>query len=171
MTDQLSEELQYSQALVAPLLACLQALSKQVAEAQAAVAAAAAGGADALRLLLSNVQLVASIFYSLNSPGLTDVRWLGAPLAALPAAGCRASVGAGQGCAAAATDPPCTLQTTCTAGVRGEPGRVDGGVAHVPDAGRARPGGERPGARERGGRRQGAGGCGWAVEEGGRSRG
>lgn len=69
MTDQLSEELQYSQALVAPLLACLQALSKQVAEA-----AAAGAPPDTLRLLLSNVQLVASIFYSLNSPGLTDVR-------------------------------------------------------------------------------------------------
>lgn len=32
-----------------------------------------AGPPDQLRLLLSNVQLVASIFYSLNSPGLTDV--------------------------------------------------------------------------------------------------
>jgi hypothetical protein len=69
MTDQLSEELQYSQALVQPLLACLQALSKQVAEASAAGAAAT----DKLRLLLSNVRLAASIFYSLNSPGLTDV--------------------------------------------------------------------------------------------------
>ena len=70
MTAQLSEELQYSQALVQPLLACLQALSKQVAEA-----GAAPGGGDParLRLLLSNVRLVASIFYSLNSPGLTDV--------------------------------------------------------------------------------------------------
>lgn len=35
--------------------------------------AEAAGQPDALRLLLSNVQLVASIFYSLNSPGLTEV--------------------------------------------------------------------------------------------------
>ena len=67
MTDQLSEELAYSQALVAPLLACLQAQSKGVAEA------GAAQQPDRLRLLLSNVQLVASIFYSLNSPGLTDV--------------------------------------------------------------------------------------------------
>ncbi len=75
MTDQLSEELEYSQALVRPLLACLQALSKRVAElGEGARAAAAAGPAlDQLRLLLSNVQLVASIFYSLNSPGLTDV--------------------------------------------------------------------------------------------------
>jgi hypothetical protein len=65
MTDQLSEELQYSQALVQPLLTCLQALSKGVSEQ--------AANADALRLLLSNVRLVASIFYSLNSPGLTEV--------------------------------------------------------------------------------------------------
>ncbi|GAB4819020.1 hypothetical protein N2152v2_006066 [Parachlorella kessleri] len=64
MTDQLSQELEYSQQLVAPLLATLQALSKRVAEA--------AGQAEPLRLLLSNVQLVASIFYSLNSPGLTE---------------------------------------------------------------------------------------------------
>ncbi|KAI3438113.1 hypothetical protein D9Q98_000554 [Chlorella vulgaris] len=64
MTDQLSEELQYSQALVQPLLTCLQALSKGVSEQ--------AANADALRLLLSNVRLVASIFYSLNSPGLTE---------------------------------------------------------------------------------------------------
>jgi exportin-2 (importin alpha re-exporter) len=66
MTDQLSEELQYSQALVQPLLACLQAQSKLVAEL------GPGGPADQLRLLLSNVQLIASIFYSLNSPGLTD---------------------------------------------------------------------------------------------------
>ena len=69
MTDKLSDELQYSQALVQPLLACLQGLSKKVAE----LAAAGEGGVEALRLVLSNVQLVASIFYSLNSPGLTEV--------------------------------------------------------------------------------------------------
>ena len=74
MTDKLSDELQYSQALVQPLLACLQSLSKKVAE----LAAAGEGAVEALRLVLSNVQLVASIFYSLNSPGLTDVReWEG----------------------------------------------------------------------------------------------
>ncbi|KAL4452248.1 hypothetical protein ABPG75_007910 [Micractinium tetrahymenae] len=74
MTDQLSEELEYSQALVRPLLACLQGLSKRVAELGEGARAAGAGGpaVDQLRLLLSNVQLVASIFYSLNSPGLTD---------------------------------------------------------------------------------------------------
>lgn len=64
MTDSLSQELEYSQQFVAPLLAMLQLLSKKVAEA--------AGAADPLRLLLANVQLVASIFYSLNSPGLTE---------------------------------------------------------------------------------------------------
>lgn len=80
MTDQLSEELEYSQALVRPLLGCLQALSKRVVELGAGARAAGAAGpaAEALRLLLSNVQLVASIFYSLNSPGLTDVGALGA---------------------------------------------------------------------------------------------
>jgi len=78
MTDQLSGELEYSQALVKPLLACLQALSKRVAEV-APGAAAGGAAAEPLRLLLSNVQLVCSIFYSLNSPGLTDVsgvEWL-----------------------------------------------------------------------------------------------
>lgn len=72
MTDQLSEELQYSQALVQPLLACLQALSKRVGELAPAAAATGGPAAEPLRLLLSNVQLVTSIFYSLNSPGLTD---------------------------------------------------------------------------------------------------
>jgi hypothetical protein len=79
MTDKLSDELQYSQALVQPLLACLQGLSKKVAE----LAAAGEGAVEALRLVLSNVQLVASIFYSLNSPGLTEVRVWG--LQQLPA--------------------------------------------------------------------------------------
>ena len=46
---------------------CPQAQSKKVAEL------GPAGPADQLRLLLSNVQLIAAIFYSLNSPGLTDV--------------------------------------------------------------------------------------------------
>ena len=74
MTDALSRELEYSESLVAPLLACLQALSAQLAAATAAAAATGGGAAsDTLRLLLSNVQLVASIFYSLNSPGLTEV--------------------------------------------------------------------------------------------------
>ena len=44
------------------------------------------------------------------------------------------------------------------AGVRGYPGRLDGGVSHVPDAGRARAGGGRPREGERRGWRQGTGG-------------
>eukprot|EP00887_Chlorella_sp_A99_P002133 scaffold21.g2133.t1 len=64
MTPELSSELEYSQQLVKPLLAALQATSRRVAEAT--------GDAAALHLLLSNVQLIASIFYSLNSPGLTE---------------------------------------------------------------------------------------------------
>lgn len=58
-------------ALDLPCLPCLppspQAQSKRVGEL------GPGGPPDQLRLLLSNVQLVASIFYSLNSPGLTDV--------------------------------------------------------------------------------------------------
>lgn len=73
MTDQLSEELDYSQAVVKPLLACLQAQSKRAAEV-APGAAAGGAAAEPLRLVLSNVHLACSIFYSLNSPGLTDVR-------------------------------------------------------------------------------------------------
>ena len=71
MTPELSNELEYSQQLVRPLLAELQLLSRAAAEL-----AAAGGGGDvaALQLVLSNVQLVCSTFYSLNSPGLTDVR-------------------------------------------------------------------------------------------------
>ncbi|PSC72253.1 Exportin-2 [Micractinium conductrix] len=71
MTDQLSEELDYSQAVVKPLLACLQAQSKRAAEV-APGAAAGGAAAEPLRLVLSNVHLACSIFYSLNSPGLTD---------------------------------------------------------------------------------------------------
>lgn len=65
MTDTLSSELEYSQRLVQPLLATLKKL-------RAALPAATAASPDALRVALSNAQLVASIFYSLNSPGLTD---------------------------------------------------------------------------------------------------
>ncbi len=37
-------------------------------------AKASTGNVAELRQLLSSVQLVGSVFYSLNSPGLTDVR-------------------------------------------------------------------------------------------------
>lgn len=67
MTDSLSMELEYSQKLVRPLL--------EVAKRTTAVctqAAAGGPGADALPTLLSNARLVLSIFFSLNSPGLTE---------------------------------------------------------------------------------------------------
>ena len=67
MTTELSAELEYSQQLVKPLLAALQALSRRVA------AAGAAGDAATLVLALQNATLICSIFYSLNSPGLTEV--------------------------------------------------------------------------------------------------
>ncbi|KAK9829548.1 hypothetical protein WJX72_006417 [[Myrmecia] bisecta] len=64
MTDEVSRELEYSQQLVAPLLQVLKSLSAKVQ----------ANGADAgqLRVLLSSVRLVCRIFFSLNSPGLTE---------------------------------------------------------------------------------------------------
>lgn len=65
MTDQLSKELEYSQQLVRPLLAATQRLAAQCS------AAAPAGGA-ALPLLLEDARLALSIFYSLNSSGLTE---------------------------------------------------------------------------------------------------
>lgn len=71
MTDALSKELEYCQALVNPLLAALQSLTAQV------TAAAAAGQLEALRLLLGSVRLVCRVFFSLNSPGLTEVRGSG----------------------------------------------------------------------------------------------
>lgn len=65
MTDQLSAELEYSQKLVRPLLAATQA-------AAARCTAAAAAAADDLPLLLANARLALGVFYSLNSPGLTE---------------------------------------------------------------------------------------------------
>ncbi|KAL6780583.1 hypothetical protein ACKKBF_B12565 [Auxenochlorella protothecoides x Auxenochlorella symbiontica] len=64
MTDALSAELDYSQQVVAPLLATLRRLTPRIAER--------AADPPAQALLLSNIQLVVSIFYSLNSPGLTE---------------------------------------------------------------------------------------------------
>lgn len=69
MTSELSRELEYSQQLVRPLLATLRRLAPRAAETAADPAAQA--------LVLSNLRAVVSIFYSLNSPGLTDVRSLG----------------------------------------------------------------------------------------------
>lgn len=66
MTDALSTELEYSQALVVPLLDTLRALGSRLGEV--------GGDGGALRTLLSCARLVASVFHSLNSPGLTEVK-------------------------------------------------------------------------------------------------
>ncbi len=68
MTDALSAELEYSQAAVRPLLAATQAL----AAAAAAAAAAPATPPAALARALDNARLVLAVFFSLNSPGLTE---------------------------------------------------------------------------------------------------
>lgn len=65
MSDSLSQELAYSQQLVRPLLATAQNLT-------AACTVAASSGSASLPLLLSNARLTLSVFYSLNSPGLTE---------------------------------------------------------------------------------------------------
>jgi exportin-2 (importin alpha re-exporter) len=65
MSQQLNEELNYSQKLVRPLLVALQRVC-------AGMKAAPGPDTAALRVLVSNAQLAASIFFSLNSPGLTD---------------------------------------------------------------------------------------------------
>jgi Cse1 len=68
MTEALSKELEYCQQAVQPLLGALQRTT--------AALPAAAGGDDAarLRLLLSSARLACRVFYSLNSPGLTEAR-------------------------------------------------------------------------------------------------
>jgi len=67
MTEGLSNELEYCQQAVKPLLAALQRVT-------AALPAVAAGGnGAALRTLLSSARLACRVFYSLNSPGLTEV--------------------------------------------------------------------------------------------------
>jgi exportin-2 (importin alpha re-exporter) len=74
MTPALSSELEYSQALVRPLLAALEGALDR-ARAAAAVLAAAPGEAEALaaaKLALSTARLAVRVFYSLNSPGLTE---------------------------------------------------------------------------------------------------
>ncbi len=56
--------------MVKPLLAALQ----RITAALPASAGASDGGAS-LRLLLSSARLVSRVFFSLNSPGLTEVSW------------------------------------------------------------------------------------------------
>lgn len=67
MTEALSKELEYCQQAVQPLLGALQRTT-------AALPAAAGGDAARLRLLLSSARLACRVFYSLNSPGLTEAR-------------------------------------------------------------------------------------------------
>ena len=67
LNQELNEELQYSQKLVRPLLAVCQRVT-----VACQTAAAGGAGSDALPVLLDNARLVLSIFYSLNSPGLTE---------------------------------------------------------------------------------------------------
>ena len=67
MTDSLSRELEYSQQLVRPLLETLQKLVKQVQ-------ATAPHDTTVLKQLLGSVRLALRVFFSLNSPGLTEVR-------------------------------------------------------------------------------------------------
>lgn len=71
MTEGLSKELEYCQQAVKPLLAALQ----RTTAALPAAAVNAAADAAPLRLLLSSARLACRVFYSLNSPGLTEVLW------------------------------------------------------------------------------------------------
>ena len=74
MTPSLSAELDYSQALVRPLLAALEGALDR-ARGAAAVLASAPGEAEAVAaatLALSTARLAVRVFFSLNSPGLTE---------------------------------------------------------------------------------------------------
>ena len=62
MSDSLSAELEYSQQVVQPLLSVLQSLTDKLPRTSD----------NDLRMLLENVRAIASMFYSLNSPGLTE---------------------------------------------------------------------------------------------------
>lgn len=66
MSEKLNKELEYSQNFVKPLLDVFVGLRAQVE--------ASAGAAEPLRLVLSSARYAVDIFYSLNSPGLTEVR-------------------------------------------------------------------------------------------------
>ncbi|EIE27359.1 Cse1-domain-containing protein [Coccomyxa subellipsoidea C-169] len=64
MSTALSDELSYSQQFVQPLLKSFQGISAQIK--------ASSGDLEQLRLALSSARLVLRIFFSLNSPGLTE---------------------------------------------------------------------------------------------------
>lgn len=65
MSDKLNAELKYSQQLIIPLWETLKRLSTELQ--------ANTGDSNAARLTLSSIRLVCRVFYSLNSPGLTEV--------------------------------------------------------------------------------------------------
>lgn len=67
MSDELNDELQISQVLVRPLLSVLQRLT-----AKCSAMAGDPSQTDTLPILLSNARLCLSVFFSLNSPGLTE---------------------------------------------------------------------------------------------------
>lgn len=70
MTAALSRELQYCQPIIRPLLAVMQFITSKCEElASAAVTDASAQSAT---VVLDDARLVLNIYYSLNSPGLTD---------------------------------------------------------------------------------------------------
>ena len=70
MTNELSVELAYSQRMVKPLLQTLQKLVTQLEST-------AAGEIAAARQILACIRLALRVFFSLNSPGLTEVgQWL-----------------------------------------------------------------------------------------------
>ena len=66
MSASLNSELIYIQQMVQPLLLVLQKLSVQLQ------AATQAGSLVEIKALLSSIRLNLRIFYSLNSPGLTE---------------------------------------------------------------------------------------------------
>jgi len=69
MTSQLSKELEYSQQMVHPLL---QTLQKLVAQLEGS-----GGEQSVAKQLLESTRHLLRVFFSLNSPGLTEVRSLG----------------------------------------------------------------------------------------------
>ena len=68
LSAKLNEELKYSQQLIVPLWETLKKLSTELQ--------ANTGDVHAAKLTLSSIRLVCRIFYSLNSPGLTEVMHL-----------------------------------------------------------------------------------------------
>ena len=64
MSPELSRELEYCQQLVQPLLATLQKLGKELEST---------GQSPNGKQILGSIRLLLRVFFSLNSPGLTEV--------------------------------------------------------------------------------------------------